>query len=113
MKRGFTLLEVLVVLSVVCIVVVCTANLFLNNMRVTELRADEIAREYVERNGMSVKRLSCAGDSDNDGYSTCNIVLEDGEKIILKCPCDFMNVNMFGARGCKEVLNKLDINAEM
>jgi hypothetical protein len=61
-----------------------------------------MAQNFIEMNDLEVKRLTCAGDSDRDGYGSCVIRTIDGEMISLKCPTDFFAVNMFGATSCKE-----------
>jgi len=68
----------------------------------TEKLAYESAYAYADNNSIAVERMTCAGDSDGDGYGTCNIVTMEKEKIRLSCPASFIAVKIFGATGCKE-----------
>jgi hypothetical protein len=56
---------------------------------------------FISNNHLQVKRKSCAGDSDGDGYGSCTVVTTEGEKIFLQCPSDFLG-NLSGGTGCKE-----------
>lgn len=78
-------------------------GLFANNRAFTESRATDAAKLFAQQNDIEVKRLSCAGDSDGDGYGSCTLVSKDNEKINLQCPTGFMSTKVLGATGCKEV----------
>ena len=108
-SHGFTLVEVLVVAIFSIIVFGAVVGLFLDNMAHTEKRAEENAKIFVTKNNIHVKRMTCAGDSDNDGYGSCAITTTDGERINLRCPASFFQVGVFGATGCKEVFYDMDI----
>lgn len=105
---GFTLFEFMVVLAIVGIVCMLAIAPFFNNRGATQERAKENARMFLKDNNIEVKRLSCAGDSDSDGYGTCTVTTAAGERIMLKCPCGFIDVEFFGATGCKEEF--VDVN---
>lgn len=74
-----------------------------NNRGATERRAYETAEMFVSKHKVDVERLTCAGDSDGDGFSTCNILTKANEKIILNCPSDYVDVKFWGATSCKEL----------
>tara|TARA_R110000851_G_scaffold102450_2_gene219014 strand:- start:20 stop:346 length:327 start_codon:yes stop_codon:yes gene_type:complete len=76
---------------------------FVNNMAFTETRAQENVSKFIIENSLEVTRKTCAGDSDGDGYGTCVVALEGGERIKLNCPVDWFTVSVLGADGCKEV----------
>lgn len=84
-------------------------NKYLNGMRATEIRAQENAQTFIEKYSLQVKRMTCGGDSNKDGYGTCNLTLDDGEKISLKCPTGFFDVVLFGAKGCKEEFRNINL----
>jgi type II secretory pathway pseudopilin PulG len=113
LSKGFTVIELLFVVSVFIIVGLTIGNGCLNNRAWTEQRASDGAQKYIEKNGLSVSRWSCAGDSDDDGYGTCNLVLDSREKVVLNCPTDYWDINVWGAGGCKEVLQNLNINGNL
>lgn len=110
-QKGFTLIELMVVCVIALIIFSVFSNGILNNRGSTESRAKENAQLFIKENNLEVTRLNCAGDSDNDGYGSCTVVVKDGEKIMLECPAGFFQTNLFGATGCKEVfmLQKLNI----
>lgn len=97
-----------VVVFMVIILALGLFTIFMDNRAATEKRAYLAAQNYVSVNSIKIKRLSCSGDSDRDGNGTCNIVTEEGEKISLQCPTNFIDVNVWGATGCKEVLVNLN-----
>jgi len=109
-EKGFTLGDVMIIAAIIGIVVSIAAESFVNNRGVTEKRAFARAKKFLNRNNIEAKRLTCAGDSDNDGYGTCNIVTKDGEKIILNCPTDFLDTKLFGASECKEVFQNINFS---
>ena len=76
---------------------------FINNAAQTEKRAYEGANAFISSNEIDVKRMTCARDSDGDGYGACAIVTPTGEKIYLECPTDWFTVSVLGATSCKEV----------
>lgn len=103
-KNGFTLIEVMIVLVIISILAVILAQRLLNNRGATEKRALAAAEKFAQTNRIDIERISCAGDSDNDGYGSCVIVTSKGEKIMLNCPCSYMDTKFWGAEECKEVL---------
>lgn len=78
-------------------------SLFWNNRGATEARAYDGVHAFIKQNSIQSKRITCAGDSDGNGYGTCTIAATDGEVIALECPTDFIDVNVWGATSCKEV----------
>jgi type II secretory pathway pseudopilin PulG len=109
-SNGFTVVELLICLMFVVMLSLLMMNGCLNNRAFTEQRANKGAKEYIAKNGIAITRWSCAGDSDGDGYGTCNLVLASGEKIVLNCPTDYFDVNIWGASGCKEIVHNMNIN---
>jgi len=78
-------------------------------MGATENRAYEAGELFISKNqivmtdGTERGRMTCAGDSDGDGYGSCTIVTLAGEKIYLQCPTDWIAVNFWNAASCKEI----------
>lgn len=108
--KGFTLMEVLVGLVIVSMLLVGSCSAVLNNRGWTEDRAYGGATSFLNSNDIEFKRMTCAGDSDGDGYGTCNVVSSADEKIILNCPTNFFDVNLFGASSCKEVFQNYNLS---
>ena len=102
-RQGFTLIELLVVVIIIGVFAMIGVSIMTNNMGATERRAMDAATNFMSQNNIVAKRITCAGDSDQDGMATCNIVTTEGEKIMLKCPVDYMSTKFFGATQCKEV----------
>jgi len=74
-----------------------------DNRGFTEDRAYEGVERFIKQNNIDVKRKTCAGDSDEDGYGTCTIVATDREIITIQCPVNWIDINIWGAKSCKEV----------
>lgn len=102
-QKGFTLVELLIVLVIGLVLVTIVMEFFANNMGWTEDRAKDNAKLFVSENNITTSRMSCAGDSDHDGYGSCTVVTTADESINLQCPTDFLQVKIFGAKGCKEI----------
>jgi hypothetical protein len=75
----------------------------------TLARTEANVTEWVSKHGIQVQRLSCAHDSDSDGYGSCTIVTTSGEKIFLQCVGGWLT-SAFGGRGCKEVDTLIKLN---
>jgi len=112
-QKGFTLFELLIVVVIISIIASVTLGIFVNNRGATEKRAKELAINFLQENEIAYKRVSCAGDSDDDGYGSCTVVTEEGEKIYLQCPCDFVSVNFWGAKSCKEIETNIKISSSL
>lgn len=105
-QKGFTVVELIsvgVIITVVLVIIASVVLTFMNNRGATETRAVEGANKFISDNGLETKRVTCAGDSDGDGYGACAVTLTDGERIRLECPTNFLDVKLFGASSCKEV----------
>lgn len=93
---------------------VYAGNEFANLRIFSERRATKNAKLFAKKNNIIVKRLTCAGDSIDpkykvrDGYGTCALVTNTGEKIMLQCPADFLD-NIMGSKNCKEQFITLNI----
>ena len=96
----------LIFLSVLALLIL---NLFVNNAGATERRASESAAGWVSKNNVETQRLSCAHDSDGDGYGSCTAVTKTGDKIYLQCVAGFWQ-GFWGASGCKEVETTLQFH---
>ena len=105
-SRGASLIEGLIALAIVALFLFFTASAIistiLNSAGSTERRAFEAARHWMAQNNITATRMSCAHDSDGDGYGSCTVVPPGGEKIYLQCVAGFWQ-GFWGARGCKEV----------
>jgi type II secretory pathway pseudopilin PulG len=107
--KGLALVEVLITVSIVLIVSVAVLGSVVNNRGWTEERALAGAAAFLTSNNIVAKRVTCAGDSDGDGYGTCNVVTAEGEKVILNCPTNFLDVKVWGASNCKEVFTNYNL----
>ena len=103
--KGFTLIELMIVIAIISILGAVVSGGIFNNLGKTEARAYQNVEKFMSNNGITmeqVKRRTCAGDSDGDGYGSCAIVMKDGEKINLNCPASWSS-EWQGATSCKEV----------
>lgn len=109
--QGYTAIESIIVLAIVIVIsaVIVFPYILVNNRGATETRAEEGAKKFIEKNKLEVSRLSCAGDSDNDGYGTCTLTLKNKERLRIACPTDWMDTRVWGASNCKEVFTDLNI----
>lgn len=96
------MIEALIVLAIVLILSMVVGGAFLNTPGQTEERSLENAKAWVQSQNLTAKRLSCAHDSDGDGYASCTLVTQEDEKIYLQCPAGFMQ-EVMGAKSCKEI----------
>lgn len=112
MKKGFTVIELLIVIAIIGILAAVVSGAILDNRGATEKRAKQAAVKFLEENGISYQRMSCAGDSDHDGYGTCNIMTDKGEKIMLNCQTGFFDTKVFGASECKEVYANINFGMQ-
>lgn len=108
MRVNFIAFFIFVVFA--CSVLFMPINFYANNMGMTEARAVENLQIFLKKNDIVPKRSTCAGDSDNDGYGSCSVTLQDDSKLRLKCPTDFVQVKIFGATVCKEEYVSLDMH---
>lgn len=98
----FTLIEILMVVFIALIVIGGITSSFINNRGATEARAYAGLDNFIVANGITVKRKTCAGDSDGDGYGSCAIVTSEGERMRISCPTNWGDLNLWGATSCKE-----------
>lgn len=101
-KGFFTLIEILVIVFIALIAIGGISSAFINNRGATEARAYAALDNFVAMNNITVKRKTCAGDSDGDGYGSCAIVTSDGERMRISCPTNWSDINLWGATSCKE-----------
>jgi hypothetical protein len=81
----------------------------MNNKGATEKRALENAKKFAVENNLKIQRINCAGDSDGDGFGSCTIVTDKNEKIMLQCPSDWSDTKIWGATGCKEIFQNMNM----
>lgn len=81
----------------------------MNNKGATEKRALENAKKFASENNLKIQRINCAGDSDGDGFGSCTIVTDKNEKIMLNCPSDWFDTKVWGATGCKEIFQNMNM----
>lgn len=85
-KKGFTLVEVLIVLSVVAIIAII-GMLFLGGaMGWNKESAEKNAQVFISGLELDVDKLQCNGnDSDGDGYVSCTFKMKDGSTRQYEC----------------------------
>lgn len=101
-NRGFTLTEAIIAIAIIAIIFSLIFSALINNRAATERRATDLAGNFIAENDLSTQRVTCAGDSDGDGYGTCVVVTVSGEKIKLLCPTNWVDVTIWGVDQCKE-----------
>ena len=97
-QKGFTI-ELLVVGVIVLLIGDMVASASINSPTATRDRAAQSMHQWVNENNLQTTRASCAPDSDMDGYASCSLVTDKGEKIFLQCTSGAY----FNADTCKEV----------
>lgn len=101
-KRSFSLIELMIVIGIIGIFMSIGGSVFLApfTRSYTEKQAYKGMDSFIAQSSISgISRKTCAGDSDGDGYGTCTVVLNSGEKIFLMCPVGPFNL----ASSCKEI----------
>lgn len=95
-SRGFTLIEFMIVLAIVCILLLvvlgkgCTSIVTAPTI---QSNATGYARDYARRfHRWSSPTIACAGeDSNHDGYVTCTIAQAPGTPTEqIRCPSNFV-----------------------
>jgi len=119
-KEQFTKMGKRSLIGIACIAAIgiglYTFNEAANTRIFSEKRAKKNAQRFVDTHKINVKRLTCAGDTVDpkykarDGYGSCALVTNEGEKIMLQCPADFFE-NLLGARSCKEYFITLNFTS--
>lgn len=116
MKRkdsGFTLIELMVVIAILSILASVVIGGFSSGSTDGKVNALDNRQAYIDESGINmreIKRKSCTVDSDYDGWASCTIMMNDGEKIELQCSTDPVPDEGI-AKGCKE--QKVQIVKEM
>lgn len=105
-----TLVELIICLAIIMIISMLGSSIFLNNMAATQKRAEKNLSLYIEKNNIKYTRAGCSGNSNGDRYATCIIKTDDGEKIMLQCVSNFMDVKVFGSTACKEIFSPIQLN---
>ena len=81
-SRGFTLVELLIVVAIIGIIVVLAGGFIFNSCSSSKGTAEDEARKYGVSLGLEVKGVSCTNrDTDGDGYVSCSISYIDNGKI--------------------------------
>ena len=88
-RRGFSLAEMMAVLAIVGIF----ATLLISGLgagcvttSARETSAETNAKAFAAKMSWAVKGVACSGmDSDQDGYASCTVSLEDGKSQAILC----------------------------
>lgn len=92
-----------IILAVVFTILFFTWKMLVNRPGQTEERATGNMQVWLAKSGVGTPtRKSCSHDSDGDGYASCTVALETGEKIYLECVAGWWP-DLTGASGCKEI----------
>jgi len=92
-QKGFEVVEIMIVLTFVAVLINIGYDLFYDGSSETQKTAFIAAENFIKRNGIEVKQLSCGENADMDGYAICKILTQNGENIILNCPTEFSEVS--------------------
>jgi prepilin-type N-terminal cleavage/methylation domain-containing protein len=103
-SRGFTLIELIIVMSILGFIVALAGFIF-KSCSSSRNTAEEEARVYASKMGMTLKGVSCMNrDTDDDGYVSCtlNVIEKDGKEnsIPIECAAKWSYNN----DGCREAI---------
>ncbi len=109
-NKGISLIEIMIVMAILGILLTIVISTTINSPGVTENRATTNADKWISETGITIKRKSYSHDSDGDGYGSCTVVTQEGEKIYLQCVSGWFQ-EFTGASGCKEVDTLIKFNS--
>lgn len=82
MKKGFTLIEILIVVAVIAVLGVIVVSAVLT----MDVDGKPTARTWAADMGYEIAALTCVSrDSDADGYVSCMVKTSEGEVFNLEC----------------------------
>ena len=110
--KGLTAIEFMIFLAFAGIVASLGMNMFANNPGQTEARSVIAAENWAKKSGVTPQRSNCAPDADGDGYGSCTVVTQSGEKVYLQCAASWWN-HFTGSKGCKEVETNIRIDGRL
>jgi Tfp pilus assembly major pilin PilA len=87
-QKGFEVVEVMIFLTFVAVLINIGYDLFYDDSSETQKTALTAAENFIKRNGIDVKEMTCAENADMDGYGICKILTQNGENIVLNCPTE-------------------------
>ncbi len=88
-QKGFEVVEAAIFLTFVAVLINIGYDLFYDDSSETQKTALIAAENFIKRNGIDVKQITCAENADKDGYAVCKILTQNGENIVLNCPTEF------------------------
>ena len=98
-QKGFEVVEVAIFVIFVGTLISIGYDLFYDDSSETQKTALITAENFIKRNGIDVKQITCAENADMDGYGICKILTQNGENIVLNCPTEFSE-----ASECEETI---------
>ena len=98
-QKGFEVVEVMIFLTFVAVLINIGYDLFYDDSSETQKTALTAAENFIKRNGIDVKEITCAENADRDGYGICKILTQSGENMVLNCPTEFSEVSE-----CEEII---------
>lgn len=92
-NKGFTLVEVLIVIAIIAIVLTIIAGALgsgCNDYPKNKPSADYYAMEFAKKMGGEVTGVVCvAQDTDGDGYVSCTVFRKDRDPFAIECASQF------------------------
>lgn len=98
-QKGIEVVEVMIFLTIVTVLINIGYDWFSGESSETQKTALTAAENFIKRNGIDVKQITCAENADKDGYTACKILTQNAEKIDLRCPTESSE-----ATECEEVI---------
>lgn len=87
-QKGIEVVEVMIFLIFVTSLIKIGYDLFHDESSETQKTALRAAENFIKRNDLDVKQITCAENADMDGYAICKILTLNGENIVLNCPTE-------------------------
>ena len=98
-QKGFEVVELMIFLTFVAVLINIGYDLLYDDSSETQKTALTAAENFIKRNGIDVKQITCAENADMDGYAVCKILTQNGENIVLNCPTELSEVSV-----CEETI---------